>query len=145
MHLAFIVMLVVLIGQTLVGFPVGVAMIVSAFAYILVAHMDIGFVTSQIITGLYSNFLALAVPLFIFAAKVMNSGTVTDRMLRFIRGLVGRFRGGMGHVNVVTNIFFAGMSGSGIADAAGVGVVLFRMMTKDGVYPPGFAAALSSA
>ena len=145
MHPAFIVMLVVLIGQTLVGFPVGVAMIVSAFAYVLVAHMDIGFVTSQVITGLYSNFLALAVPLFIFAAKVMNSGTVTDRMLRFIRALVGRFRGGMGHVNVVTNIFFAGMSGSGIADAAGVGVVLFRMMTKDGIYPPGFAAALSSA
>jgi len=145
MHPAFIVMLVVLIGQTLVGFPVGVAMIVSAFAYVLVAHMDIGFVTSQVITGLYSNFLALAVPLFIFAAKVMNSGTVTDRMLRFIRALVGRFRGGMGHVNVVTNIFFAGMSGSGIADADGVGVVLFRMMTKDGIYPPGFAAALSSA
>lgn len=145
MHPAFILMLVVLIAQTVVGFPVGVAMIVAAFAYVLAAHMDIGFVTSQIITGLYSNFLALAVPLFIFAAKVMNSGTVTDRMLRFIRALVGRFRGGMGHVNVVTNIFFAGMSGSGIADAAGVGVVLFRMMTKDGIYPPGFAASLSSA
>jgi tripartite ATP-independent transporter DctM subunit len=145
MHVAFIVMLIILIGQTVVGFPVGVAMIVSAFVYVLLKHLGIGFVTSQIITGLYSNFLALAVPLFIFAAKVMNSGTVTDRMLRFIRALVGRFRGGMGHVNVVTNIFFAGMSGSGIADAAGVGVVLFRMMTKDGVYPPGFAASLSSA
>lgn len=145
MHAAFLIMIVVLIALTALSFPVGVAMMLSAFVYVLLAHMDIGFVTQQIMTGLYANFLGLAVPLFIFSAKVMNSGTVTDRMLRFIQSVVGRFRGGMGHVNVVTNIFFAGMSGSGIADAAGIGVVLFRMMTKGGAYPPGFAAALSSA
>jgi tripartite ATP-independent transporter DctM subunit len=145
MHFPFLIMILVLVGLTVLGYPVGIAMITSGFIYVLLAHMDVGFVTQQIMTGLYANFLGLAVPLFIFSAKVMNSGTVTDRMLRFIQSVVGRFRGGMGHVNVVTNIFFAGMSGSGIADAAGIGVVLFRMMTKDGAYPPGFAAALSSA
>jgi len=145
MHLAFIVMIIVLLGLTVLGYPVGIAMITSAFLYVLLAHLGIGFVTQQIMTGLYANFLGLAVPLFIFSAKVMNSGTVTDRMLRFVQSIVGRFRGGMGHVNVVTNMFFAGMSGSGIADAAGIGVVLFRMMTKNGAYPPGFAASLSSA
>lgn len=138
-------MIVVLVGLTVLGYPVGIAMITSAFLYVLLAHLGIGFVSQQILTGLYANFLGLAVPLFIFSAKVMNSGTVTDRMLRFVQSLVGRFRGGMGHVNVVTNMFFAGMSGSGIADAAGIGVVLFRMMTKNGAYPPAFAASLSSA
>lgn len=145
MHFAFLMMVIVLIGLTVLGYPVGIAMITSAFLYVILAHVGIGFVTQQILTGLYANFLGLAVPLFIFSAKVMNSGTVTDRMLRFVQSVVGRFRGGMGHVNVVTNMFFAGMSGSGIADAAGIGVVLFKMMTKDNVYPPGFAASLSSA
>ncbi len=145
MHFPFLIMILVLVGLTVLSYPVGIAMMTGAFIYVLLAHMDIGFVTQQIMTGLYANFLGLAVPLFIFSAKVMNSGTVTDRMLRFIQSIVGRFRGGMGHVNVVTNIFFAGMSGSGVADAAGIGVVLFRMMTKGGVYPPGFAASLSSA
>ena len=145
MHFAFLAMIVTLIALTVFGFPVGIAMVCSGFLYVLLAHMDPGFVTQQIVEGLFSNFLGLAIPLFIFSAKVMNSGSVTDRLLKFVLSVVGRFRGGLGHVNIVTNIFFAGMSGSGVADAAGVGVVLFRMMTKNGLYPPGFAAALSSS
>jgi len=145
MHIAFVAMIVALIGLTVLGFPVGVSMIVSGFLYVLLAHLDPGFVTQQLGEGLFTNFLGLAIPLFIFSAKVMNSGSVTDRLLKFILAFVGRFRGGLGYVKVVTNVFFAGMSGSGVADAAGVGVVLFRMMTQNGLYPPGFAAALSSA
>ncbi|HUJ74879.1 MAG TPA: TRAP transporter large permease [bacterium] len=145
MHIAFLAMIVVMMTLLVLGCPVGVSMIVAGFLYVLLAHLDPGFLTQQVVAGLFSNFLGLSIPLFIFSAKVMNSGSVTDRLLTFIEGLVGRFRGGLGHVNVVTNIIFAGMSGSGVADAAGVGVVLYRMMTKNGAYPPAFAVGLSAA
>jgi tripartite ATP-independent transporter DctM subunit len=145
MHTPFLAMIVLMLGLLVIGCPVGISMIVGGFLYVLLAHMDPGFLTQQIVAGLYNNFLGLAIPLFIFSAKVMNSGSVTDRMLRFIQNTIGRFRGGLGHVNVATNIVFAGMSGSGVADAAGVGVVLLRMMTNSGAYPPGFAVGLSAA
>ena len=84
-------------------------------------------------------------PLFILAAEFMNTGSITDRLLRFCNALVGRFRGGLAQVNVVQSIIFAGMSGSAIADAAGTGKLMQTMMTRDGKYPPSFAAALTAA
>ena len=75
----------------------------------------------------------------------MNSGSLTDRLLKFCQLLVGRFRGGLGHVNVVANIIFAGMSGSAIADAVGIGRVIIGMMTRDGKYPVGYAAAITAS
>ena len=89
--------------------------------------------------------MLLAVPLFILAADLMNSGSPTDRLLGFCLVLVGRFRGGLGHVNVVANIIFAGMSGSAIADAVGIGRVIIGMMTRDGKYPIGYAAAITAS
>src|SRR6185295_16939010 len=76
--------------------------------------------------------------------ELMNAGSLTDRLLRFCNAVVGRFRGGLAHVNVVQSIIFAGMSGSAIADAAGSGKLMQTMMTKDGKYPPAFAAALTA-
>jgi tripartite ATP-independent transporter DctM subunit len=75
----------------------------------------------------------------------MNSGSMTERLLRFCDALVGRFRGGLAQVNVVQSIIFAGMSGSAIADAAGSGKLMQKMMTADGKYTPSFAAALTAA
>jgi C4-dicarboxylate transporter DctQ subunit len=69
--------------------------------------------------GLYQSFILLAVPLFIVAANIMNAGTISDRLLQFCVAAVGRFRGGLGHVNVVASLIFSGMSGSAVADAAG--------------------------
>jgi C4-dicarboxylate transporter DctM subunit len=69
---------------------------------------------------------------------------MTDRLLRFCDAVVGRFRGGLAHVNILQSIIFAGMSGSAIADAAGTGKMMQAMMTKDGKYPPSFAAALTA-
>ncbi len=88
--------------------------------------------------------MLLAVPLFILAAEFMNTGSITDRLLRFCNALVGRFRGGLAHVNVVQSIIFAGMSGSAIADAAASGKMMQSMMTRDGKYPPAYAAALTA-
>ena len=83
--------------------------------------LDPGTAAEQILNGLYNSYVLLAVPLFILAADLMNTGSLTDRLLRFCLVLVGRFRGGLGHVNVVSNVIFAGMSGSAIADAVGIG------------------------
>jgi tripartite ATP-independent transporter DctM subunit len=75
----------------------------------------------------------------------MNAGTMTDRLLRFCNLLVGRFRGGLGHVNVVQSVIFAGMSGSAIADAAGSGKMIIDMMKRGGAYPASYAAAITAA
>jgi tripartite ATP-independent transporter DctM subunit len=85
------------------------------------------------------------VPLFIVAAGVMNAGTISDRLLAFCGAVVGRFRGGLGHVNVASSLIFSGMSGSAVADAAGIGRIVIGMMTKEGRFPPGYAAALTAA
>jgi C4-dicarboxylate transporter, DctM subunit len=70
---------------------------------------------------------------------------MTDRLLRFCNLLVGRFRGGLGHVNVVQSVIFAGMSGSAIADAAGSGKMIIDMMKRGGAYPASYAAAITAA
>jgi tripartite ATP-independent transporter DctM subunit len=75
----------------------------------------------------------------------MNAGTISERLLNFVIALVGRFKGGLGHVNVVASLIFAGMSGSAVADAAGIGKLIIEMMRKDNRYPPGYAAAITAA
>ena len=87
----------------------------------LLSGLDLGTAAEQILNGLFNSYVLLAIPLFILAADLMNIGSLTDRLLQFCLVLVGRFRGGLGHVNVVANMIFAGMSGSAIADAVGIG------------------------
>ena len=89
--------------------------------------------------------ILIAVPLFIVAANIMNAGTITDRLLNFCVAAVGRFKGGLGHVNVVASLIFSGMSGSAVADAAGIGKIIIEMMTKDNRYTRGYAAAITAA
>ena len=127
------------------GVPMGLAMLTAGFAYLGVTHQDVGLVVDQTMNGLYNNYLLLAVPLFIFVANVMNASGVLERLLALAQGSVGLFRGGLAHVNIVANLVFSGMSGSAVADAAGPGLIVARMMVKDGRYPPGFAAATSAA
>ncbi len=127
------------------GVPMGLAMLTAGFAYLGVTHQDVGLVVDQTMNGLYNNYLLLAVPLFIFVANVMNASGVLERLLALAQGSVGRFRGGLAHVNIVANLVFSGMSGSAVADAAGPGLIVARMMVRDGRYPPGFAAATSAA
>jgi C4-dicarboxylate transporter, DctM subunit len=120
-------------------------MIVSSVCYLLVAGLDLGTAAEQLLNGLSNSYVLLAVPLFILAADLMNTGSLTDRLLKFCLVLVGRFRGGLGHVNVVSNVIFAGMSGSAIADAVGIGRIIIGMMTRDGKYPIAYAGALTAS
>jgi len=128
-----------------IGTPIAFSIIISAIVYLAVAGQDIALAGEQIMAGLYESFILLAVPLFIVAANIMNAGTISDRLLNFCIACVGRFRGGMGHVNVVCSLIFSGMSGSAVADAAGIGKLIIEMMTKGGRYPAGYAAAITAA
>ncbi len=131
--------------MALLGTPVGFAMLAAGFAYMFATGQDVGLVVDQVMNSLYQSYVLIAVPLFIFVANMMSAGGVIDRMLDFAGAVCGRFRGGLAYVNVVANLIFSGMSGSAVADAAGPGLVVSRMMIRDGRYGAGFAAATSAA
>jgi len=134
-----------IVALSLLGLPIGHAMIGGSILYLYLAGLDMGTAAEQLLNGMYSSFVLLAIPLFILAAEFMNSGSIMDRLLRFCNALVGRFRGGLAQVNVVQSIIFASMSGSALADAAGSGKLMQTLMTRGGKYPPAFAAALTAA
>jgi len=142
--LAFGLCLIAIVALSLLGLPIGHAMIAGSILYLFVKGIDPGTAAEQLLNGMYSSFLLLAIPLFILAAEFMNAGAIMDRLLRFCNALVGRFRGGLAHVNVVQSIIFAGMSGSALADAASSGKLMQSLMTRDGRYTPAFAAALTA-
>lgn len=145
MSTALIAMLLVLLVTTAMGFPVGFTLFGSGILYFILSGQDPSYAGELILHGLFASFVLLAVPLFVFAARLMNDGGITDRLLQFCIVLVGRRRGGLAQVNVLTALVFSAMSGSATADAAGVGRVLIRMMVDGGKYTPGFAAAVTSA
>jgi len=93
-------------------------------------------------TKAYNAFVLLAVPFFILAANLMNSSGITQRLIDLSRTMVGHFKGGLGHINVVVSMIFAGISGSSTADAAGIGSVLIPAMRKQG-YDVSFTVAIT--
>jgi tripartite ATP-independent transporter DctM subunit len=140
----FSLTIIAIIALSFLGLPIGHAMIAGSIFYLMLAGLDMGTAAEQILNGMYTNYILLAVPLFILAAELMNIGSMTDRLMAFCNAIVGRFRGGLAYVNIVQSIIFAGMSGSAIADAAGSGKMMQQLMTKDGKYPGSYAAALTA-
>ena len=135
-----------LIGaMALMGLPIGLSMLSGSFVYLLARGLDPSLAAETMLQGLYNGYTLLAVPLFILAADIMNVGSLAERLLGFCRALVGRFRGGLGHVNVVSSLIFSGMSGSAVADAVGIGKVITDMMIRTGSYSPAYSAALTAA
>jgi C4-dicarboxylate transporter DctM subunit len=134
-----------ILGLGLLGLPIGYSMIAGSILYLLLAGLDLGTSAEQILNGLYSSYVLLAVPLFLFSAELMNVSRMTDQLLRFCDMLVGRFRGGLGHINIVQSVIFAGMSGSAIADLAATGRISIDMMTRNNRYPLSYAAAVTAA
>ncbi|TYR30908.1 TRAP transporter large permease [Mesorhizobium microcysteis] len=141
----FTISLIAICALAILGLPISHAMIASSILYLWLAGLDMGTAAEQILNGLYSGYLLLAVPMFILAAEIMNAGTMTQRLLHFCNAVVGRFRGGLAQVNVLQSLIFAGMSGSAIADAAGTGRMMQKLMTADNKYPASYAAALTAA
>jgi TRAP-type transport system large permease protein len=145
MSLAFSLCLLALFTFAAFGMPIAHATILSALVYLGMSGQDLGIAGEQIIYGIYDSFVLLAVPLFIVAANIMNAGSISERLLDFCVAIVGRFKGGLGHVNVVSSLIFSGMSGSAVADAAGIGKVIIEMMVRSGHYTRGYAAAITAA
>ncbi len=140
----FSLCVIAIVALSLLGLPIGHAMIAGSILYLYMAGLDMGTAAEQLLNGMYTSYLLLAIPLFILAAEFMNSGSIMDRLLRWCNALVGRYRGGLAQVNVVQSIVFASMSGSALADAAGSGKLMQVLMTRDGKYTPAFAAALTA-
>jgi tripartite ATP-independent transporter DctM subunit len=142
MNHALSALALVLVGGMLLRMPIGFSMLASGVAYLLVKGQDIGLVAEQVGNGLYNSYVLLAVPMFVFAANIMNAGTVSERIFDFCRILVGRLRGGLAQVDILVSVIFSGMSGSAIADAAGPGLVTIKQMLKKPEYSRGFAGAV---
>lgn len=145
MSTAFLICLATLFFVAAIGAPIGYSMMVAAIVWLAWTGSDLSLAGEQLIQSIYDGYILLAVPLFIVAANIMNAGSISDRLLDFCNAVVGRFRGGLGHVNIAVSVIFAGMSGSAVADAAGPGKMIIGMMTKDGRYAPSYAAGITAA
>ena len=145
MSLELVLGLLTLFGTAAIGMPVAYAIVIGVLVYLGLAEQDLAIAGETMVQRLFDGFLLLAVPLFIVSANIMNAGSISDRLLKFCIALVGRFRGGLGHVNVVASLIFSGMSGSAVADAAGIGKLIIDMMVKSGKYSRGYAAAITAA
>ena len=132
----------VLVAALLLRMPIGFGMLAAGIGYLLATHQDLGLAAEQVSNGLYNSYVLLAVPLFVFAANLMNAGTVSERIFDFCRILVGPMRGGLAQVDILVSVIFSGMSGSAIADSAGPGLVTIRQMLKHPEYSRGFAGAV---
>ena len=132
----------ILVLMTL-GFPVAFALAISAALAVFVGGRYPQLVVfKEMFTGI-DSFPLMAVPFFIFAAELMSGGALTKVLLRFAAQFVGHLRGGLGYANVLSSVLFAGVSGSALADAAGPGAMMTKMMEKAGYDRP-YAAALTA-
>ncbi len=138
-----VLFIVFLVGMA-IGLPIAFFMgIAGLLALVWEGKLSLLSVPQRLFDGI-NSFPLMAVPFFILAADLMTASGITTALLRFSQSIVGHIRGGMGHVNVVTSVMFAGISGSALADAAGPGAIEMRMMEKAG-YDKYYAAALSAA
>ncbi|WP_207482124.1 TRAP transporter large permease [Arenibaculum pallidiluteum] len=139
--------LVVLFGSLLVmmlsGVPIAVALAGSSLAYVWMVGMPDVVVLHRMVNGI-DSFPLLAIPFFIMAGNLMNSALITERIYTFAVALVGWMRGGLGHVNVAGSVIFAGMSGTAVADAGGLGTIEIKAMRDHG-YDDRFAVGLTAA
>ena len=126
------------------GLPVAIAMAGSSLLYIVFSGSLPPFAVVHRMIGGIDSFPLLAVPFFILAGNLMNNAGITNRIYNFALALVGWLKGGLGHVNVVGSVIFAGMSGTAIADAAGLGTIEIKAM-KDHGYELEFAVGVTAA
>lgn len=141
MTLALVLLFAILL---IAGFPVVFALAISAFGAVLIeGKYPVIVVVKEMFTGL-DSFPLMAVPFFVLAAELMTGGAMTAVLLRFAAQFFGRARGGLGYANVLSSTLFAGISGSALADAAGPGGMMMKMMEKEG-YPRSYAAALTAS
>ncbi|MFV0379554.1 MAG: TRAP transporter large permease [Anaerorhabdus sp.] len=144
MSTALIVCLIVFVLIFILRMPISLGMIAAGVGYVVVKGIDMNVVGNQFIYTFFSANVIIAVPLFIFTANVMNSGKVTEMVFNFCKAISGEKPGSLGRVNVLASLVFSGMTGSAIADAAGLGKMEIEEMKKEG-YDDGFSCAITAA
>jgi tripartite ATP-independent transporter DctM subunit len=128
----------------LIRMPIGLGMIAGSIAYCFSKGLSIGSLVNTIGYGLTNGYILIAIPLFVFTANIMNSSTITDKIFDFARSLIGRRHGATGYVNIVASLIFAGMTGSAVADASGLGTLEIAQMKKEGYDVP-FSCAITAS
>ncbi|MCG2820268.1 MAG: TRAP transporter large permease subunit, partial [Candidatus Atribacteria bacterium] len=126
------------------GYPIIFSISVPSMIYVILADISPAVIVDSMVIGFERNFVLLAVPLFILAAKIMNEGMITERLFNFANKMVGSLKGGLGHANVLASVVFSGMTGSAIADASGLGLIEIKAMNDAG-FNPEFSCAVTSA
>lgn len=132
------------IGMMVLGVPIAFAMLIAGLVAVAMMPSVTSLVVVQNMFSSLDTFPLLAIPFFILAAELMSGGAMTDVLLTFAARLVGKRRGGLGHANIATLTFFSGISGSALADAAGPGGMMIKIMKKAG-YSDAYAAALTAS
>ncbi len=137
-------MLIVFLLLLLIGIPIFISLLIASFAgFLYLGDLSLLRVIPQQFFGGMDVFTLLAIPLFVLTGYLMNRSALTDKLLDFCRVLVGHLRGGLGHVNVVASIVFAGINGSAAADASAIGSILIPAMEKEG-YDRSYAAGITA-
>jgi tripartite ATP-independent transporter DctM subunit len=134
---------VVFLVTLALGFPVAICLGLTSLVALWISDVMLSLMAQRIFTGI-DSFPLMAVPFFVLAGELMNQGGTTRRLIDFANVLVGRIPGGLAHTNIVASMFFGGISGSAVADAAAMGTILVPGMVRKG-YEPGFSAAVTAA
>jgi len=133
-----------LIIAFVIRMPVGLGMLAGSIVYYLAKGLSIGSFVNTVCYGMTNAYILIAIPLFVFTANVMNSSEVTDKIFDFARSVIGRRHGATGYVNILASLIFAGMTGSAVADASGLGTLEISQMKKEGYDMP-FSCAITAS
>jgi len=133
-----------LVFAFVIRMPIGLGMLAGSIAYYMAKGLSLGSLLNTVCYGLTNAYILIAIPLFVFTANVMNSSEVTDKIFDFARSLIGRRHGATGYVNIVASLIFAGMTGSAVADASGLGTLEIAQMKKEGYDMP-FSCAITAS
>lgn len=141
--LFIIVLLILIFGGMAIAFSMGITSLIVVMADRGLSNIPFGILAQRMVYGV-NSFPLLAIPFFLLAGRLMNTAGITDRIFNFCNVLIGHVRGGLGHVNILASMIFAGMSGSAVSDAVGLGQIEIKAM-KDKGYDPDFSAAVTAA
>ena len=138
-----LLLIILLLVSVFIGIPIAFSIGLPIFIHSLLNEISLNALIQQMVRGL-DSFVLVSVPAFILAGNIMNEGGITKRLFHFANCLVGHIRGGLAHANVLCSVIFAGMSGSAIADAGGLGSIEIKAMNDNG-YDPEFSCAVTAA
>jgi len=137
------IVIVLLLALIALGLPIAVSLLIASIVYFILNGIPGMLIVQQMLGG-SSSFVLVAIPLFVLAGQLMNNGGITRRIIRFCNALLGRSKGGLAQVNILSNMIFAGISGEAVADTAGLGSVLIPAMKEHG-YTSEYAAAITAS